>query len=386
MKNKKYFLLSVISMLLLALMFTGCSSGEEKPAEEQKVEETVEEKVEEAKEETKEETKEEEKEEVKEEVKEEESSESNELNIYSSRHYDVDKEVYDMFTEETGIKVNVVEGKSGEIMERLEREKDNPQADLLYTVGAESIYPLSQDGMLDNFESSIVDENVPENLRGNGWAAVMYRARVIAYEKDKTDPATINSYDDLTKDEYKGQILVRSSSSSYNVALLSSFIQMNGEEAAKEWAEKVVENMARKPNGNDRDQAKAIVAGEGDLAIMNSYYFVRMANSSDPAEVEVSEKIGLIFPEKTHINLSYAGVLTGAANKDNAVKFIEFVTQDKIQKLYAEKNGEFPVNPSVEKTEVQKEWGDFDTQDINFEELGKDMQKATMIFDEVNWE
>ncbi len=309
-----------------------------------------------------------------------------ELNVYSSRHYDVDKEVYKLFEEETGIKVNVVEGKGGELLERLSREKEDPKADLFLTVGAETIYPLTQMSLLDEFESETVAQNVPENMRGKGWSAIMYRARVIAYEKGKTDPATITCYKDLMKDEYKGKILVRSSTSSYNVALLSSFVQMGGKDKAKEWAEKIVANMARKPEGNDRDQAKAVVAGEGDLAIMNSYYFVRMANSSDDAEVKVSEKIGLIFPKKTHINLSYAGVITGAKNKANAVKFVEFLTTEKVQKMYAEKNGEFPVNPKVERTAIQKSWGDFAIQEIDFAELGKYKKEATMIFDEVKWE
>lgn len=307
------------------------------------------------------------------------------LNIYSTRHYDADKDIYEMFTKETGIKVNVVEGKDHELVEKIIREKDAPQADVFLTVGAESIYPLKEAKMLQTFDSKVVKENIPEHFRGDGWTSIMYRARVIAYEKGKTNPESIKSYNDLTKPEYKGQILVRPSSASYNVALLSSFILLDGEKAAKEWAQGVANNLARTPKGNDRDQAKAIVAGEGSLAIMNSYYYVRMLNSSDPAEKEAAQKIGLIFPDKTHINISYAGLLTGAKNKDNAIKFIEFMTGQKVQEYYAKNNGEFPVNPKVPMTEVQKSWGSFTTQKYNFEELGKYAKTASKIFDEVGW-
>lgn len=307
-----------------------------------------------------------------------------EINIYSSRHYDVDKDVYEMFTKETGIKVNVVEGKNHELVEKIIREKSNPQADVFLTVGAETIYPLKEEKMLQKFSSKEIEKNIPEHFRGEGWSAVMYRARVIGYDKAKGKPA-IKTYNDLTKSEYKGQILVRPSSSSYNVGLLSSFILENGEKEATEWAKGVIANFARTPQGNDRDQAKAIVAGEGSLAIMNSYYFVRMANSSDPNEREVASKIALLFPEKTHVNISYAGLLTGAKNKENAIKFIEFLSTEKVQSYYAEKNGEFPVNKSVPKTEIQKSWGDFTIQNIKFDELGKYSKKASMIFDIVGW-
>lgn len=346
MKRNKITKVLLAATLGFSLLLTGCSNGTEKKADE---------------------------------------SASKELNIYSTRHYDADKDVYDMFTKETGIKVNVVEGKAPELVEKIIREKDNPQADLFLTVGAETLYPLKEAKMLDKFESETVKQNIPEDFRGDGWSSIMYRARVIAYDKGKTDPSSIKTYADLTKPEYKGQILVRPSSSSYNVALLSSFILLDGEPYAKDWAQKVANNFARTPSGNDRDQAKAIVAGEGSLAIMNSYYYVRMANSSDPAEKDIASKIGLIFPEKTHINISYSGLLTGAKNRENAVKFIEFMTGEKVQNYYAENNGEFPVNPKVPKTEIQKSWGDFTTQKSNFEELGKYATEASKIFDQVGW-
>ncbi len=307
------------------------------------------------------------------------------LNVYSSRHYDVDKQVYADFEKETGIKVNVVEGKGDELLERLTREKDKPEADLFLTVGAESIAPLMERGLSEGFSSAAVEKNIPARYRGEGWMGITARARVIAYPLDRVDPSKITSYDDLTKPEWKGKVLVRSSSSSYNVALLSSFIQLNGADAAKAWAQGVVGNLARTPKGNDRDQAKAVVAGEGDLAVMNSYYFIRMMRSSDPAEADAARKIGLIFPKPVHLNLSIAALVRGAGNKDNAVKFLEFLSGEHVQALYAEANGEFPLNPSVPLPEVQKSWGAFEPQELNYETLGKAKPEAAAIFDQVGW-
>lgn len=307
------------------------------------------------------------------------------VNVYSSRHYDVDKEVYKMFEEETGLKLNVVEGKGDELVERITREKNKPQADVLLTVGAESLYPLHEADALEDSMSDTIESNIPEQFRGDYWMGITSRARVIAYNKDHVDPEKIKTYQDITKPEWKDQILVRPSSSTYNQALLASFVQNDGDDAAKEWAQGVVDNFAREPKGNDIDQAKAVAAGEGDLAIMNSYYWARMANSSDPNEAKVAEKVGLIFPENTHLNISYGALLKGAKNKENAIKLLEFLSSEKIQELYAQKNGEFPLNPKAPLPEVQKSWGEFTKQKVNYQELGKYRDDATKIFDEVGW-
>lgn len=308
------------------------------------------------------------------------------LNIYSSRHYDVDKKIYQQFTEETGIAVNLVEGKGDEILQRILQEKDNSQADLYLTVGAENIYPLAQENLVEPFTSNVIEKNIPEQFRGNGWTGITSRARVIAYVKERTDPSVIKTYKDLIKPEWKGKILVRSSGSSYNIALLASFIAIDGKVTATEWAKGMVANFARDPKGNDRDQAKAMVAGDGEFAVINSYYLVKMLNSSDLKEVEVGKQVGLIFPENTHLNLSFGMLLKSAKNKENAVRFLEFVTDKKIQKIYAEKNGEFALNPEVPLTEIQSTWQkNFSKQKLNFEELGKYKKDASFIFDEVGW-
>lgn len=307
------------------------------------------------------------------------------VNVYSSRHYDVDKKIYDRFKKDTGIKINVVEGKADELIERVKREQSNPSADVFLTVGAESLYPLNQAGVLADSTSPKIKESIPENYRGDNWMGIASRARVIAYNKDKVDPKDLKTYDSVTDPKFKGKLLTRSSSSSYNQALLASFVSLWGEDKAKDWAQGVVDNFAREPKGNDRDQARAIASGEGDIAIMNSYYWAQMKKSSDPEERKITDKVGLTFPENTHLNLSYASVLKGAKHTDNAKKFLEYLASPEIQELIANDNGEFPLNPAAPLPEVQKSWGTFTPQKLDYATFGKERPVATRIFDEVGW-
>ena len=309
------------------------------------------------------------------------------VNIYSARHYDVDKELYKKFEEETGIKVNVVEGKAPELLERLKREGKDTQADVFATADIANLYQAIESDLVQNIESDIVNKNVPENLRGenNEWVGFTTRARIVAYDKESVNPEELSTYEDLTSDKWKDSILVRSSDSSYNQSLLASFIELNGEEKSKQWAQGIVNNMARQPEGNDRDQVKAIAAGEGKLAIVNTYYVGRMLNSEDAEEVKAAEKIKVFFPENTHVNVSGAVISKHSKNKENAVKFIEFMTDEYAQKAMTEANYEYPVNPSVEASELLKSWGEFKPQDIDITKIGEYNKKAVEIFNEVGW-
>ena len=315
----------------------------------------------------------------------EDQNRPDELNIYSARHYDVDKDVYSRFTEETGIRINLVEGKDDELLERLSREGDQSPADLILTVGAENIYPLQERNLLEAFDSSAISAAIPAQYRGEGWMAITSRARVIAYSLKQGAPEGVRTYRDLLDPRWQGKILVRSSSSSYNVALLASLAEQWGEEQATAWAEGIVANMAREPEGNDRDQMKAVAAGQGELAIVNSYYYIRMLNSADEQEVQVAQEIGLLFPEDTHQNISVAGLIRGSSNRDHAIRFLEYLASYEIQQLYAEENGEFPVNPEVALPEVQKSWGEFTVQQTDFSRLGAGRAAAAMMFDRAGW-
>ncbi|KZL92578.1 Fe(3+) ABC transporter substrate-binding protein [Clostridium magnum] len=313
------------------------------------------------------------------------------VNVYTERNYDVDKQLYADFEKKTGIKVNLIEGKGDELLERLVREGKDSEADMFITADAGKLHVAKEKGVLQPSLSDTIAKNVPENLRDkdSNWIGLTMRARVIVYAKDRVEPEQLSTYEDLTSDKWKGKVLVRSSSVIYNQSLLASFIDINGEQKTTEWAKGIVANLAREPKGNDRDQAKAVVAGVGDVAIMNTYYVGLLANSSDPEEVKVAEKIGVFFPNQstsgTHINVSGAGVTKSSKNKENAIKLIEFLSSTEAQKSYASVNYEYPVNKAVEPSELLKSWGEFKTQNINLTKLGENNKKAVEIMNAVGW-
>ncbi|OED33771.1 Fe(3+) ABC transporter substrate-binding protein [Planococcus maritimus] len=315
----------------------------------------------------------------------------NEVNLYTARHYDVDDELYKKFEEETGIKVNVIKGEADELLERIKREGDATQADLFLTADAGRLHRAKEDGILQSVSSDVLDEQVPANFQDEDqmWYGLTKRARVIMYDKEKVDPSELSTYEALAEDEWAGRVLIRSSENIYNQSLFASLIELNGEEEAKEWAAGMVDNFARDPEGGDRDQAKAIAAGVGDVAIMNTYYYGQMLNSEDPEEVKVAESLGVFFPNQdttgTHVNVSGAGVVKSSKNQENAIQLLEFLSAPEAQETFASANYEYPVNESVEPTELLQSWGDFKEQDISMSALGENNAKAILLFNEVGW-
>ncbi|MGJ9460173.1 Fe(3+) ABC transporter substrate-binding protein [Oceanobacillus sp. CF4.6] len=320
-----------------------------------------------------------------------ESEDSGEINLYTGRHYDTDDELYSKFTEETGINVNVIKGKDDELIARLEREGSSSEADLFITADAGRLHRAKSDDLLQEVDSEILEENIPSKYQDgdNHWFGLTKRARVIAYHKDRVNEEDIQNYQDLTNDKFQDKVLIRSSSNIYNQSLLASFIEIDGEDAAREWSEGIVDNMARDPKGGDRDQAIAVAAGEGDVAVMNTYYFGQMLNSEEEEEVKVAEQLSLIFPNQettgTHVNISGIALTASSKNKDNAIKFMEFLTQEEAQSIFAETNYEYPVNPNVEPSELLQSWGEFKEQDINLTELGEHNGEAIRIMNEIGW-
>jgi iron(III) transport system substrate-binding protein len=313
------------------------------------------------------------------------------VNIYTARHYDTDDAIYDAFTEETGIKVNVIKGEGDELMTRLAREGEATEGDVFITADAGNLQRAKEQNLFQSIVSETVTSNIPENLRDsdNQWVALTKRARVIVYAKDRVNPSDLSTYEALTEDKWKGKILIRSSENIYNQSLLASFIELNGEDKAKEWATGIVANMAREPKGGDTDQIKAVVAGEGDIAISNTYYVGRLINSTNPEDVKVAEQVGVFFPNQdtngTHVNISGVGLLKHAKNTDNAIKFIEYMTNSQAQGQFAEGNNEYPANPAVEASETLKSWGEFKAQEINMTILGENNKDAIKIYNEVGW-
>lgn len=326
------------------------------------------------------------------ETKNEQDSQSpQEVNVYTHRHYEADQNLFQKFEEQTGIKVNVINASADELIQKMSLEGENSPADVLITVDAGRLHRATTSGLLQSISSPVLDSIIPSNLKDvdNQWFALTKRARVIAYAKDRVNPEELSTYESLTDGKWNKKILIRSSSNIYNQSLLASIITHKGEEDAKVWAEGMVKNMARSPKGNDRDQVKAVVAGEGDLAIVNTYYIGLLANSDNPEERKAAESVGIYFPNQettgTHVNVSGAGVAKHAPNKENAVKFIEFLISEEAQRIFASSNYEYPVNPNVEVSETLLNWGTFKEDTINLSLLGENNKKAVILFDEAGW-
>lgn len=313
------------------------------------------------------------------------------VNVYTARHYEADDEVYKNFTEKTGIKVNVVKAEAEELIERLKREGESTQADLFITVDGGVLANAKNNDVLQPVTSDEIEKNVPKEFREkeNNWIGMATRARVIVYAKDRVKPEQLSTYEGLTDKKWEGKVLARSSTSLYNQSLLASFIELNGEEKAEQWSEGIVKNFARQPDGGDRDQAKAIAAGVGDVAIMNTYYVGLLANSEDPEEVKVADSIGVFYPNQetngTHVNISGIGLTKHSKNKENAIKLIEYITGVEAQEFLSANNYEFPVNPEAKQAELLESWGEFKMQKLDFDTLGEHNQKAIEIFNKTGW-
>ncbi|MEM1399173.1 MAG: Fe(3+) ABC transporter substrate-binding protein [Pseudomonadota bacterium] len=314
-----------------------------------------------------------------------------EVNLYSSRHYDTDIALYENFTEQTGIKVNLIEGSGDELIQRIEAEGDASPADILITVDATRLWRAVEAGIFTAVESDILAEKVPANLRhpDNLWFGMSKRARVIYYNKDNGEPAGLESYEDLADPAFSGMICIRSSSNVYNQSLMASLIANLGEEAAEGWAKGVVANMAREPEGNDTAQIEAVAAGACDLAVGNSYYLGRLMASDDAAKQEIASKIGVIHPNQgdrgTHVNVSGAGVVGSAPNPEAAVAFLEYLVSDEAQRLFAEGNNEYPVVAGIDASGPISSLGSFKEDTVNAGELGPLNPVAVQVYDRAGW-
>lgn len=314
-----------------------------------------------------------------------------EVNVYSSRHYDTDAALYEQFSEETGIRVNLIEGDADELIERIRAEGQNSPADVLITVDAGRLHRAEEAGILQPVSSDVLNERIPENLRHPDglWYGLSKRLRGIVYTKDRVDPAEISSYEDLAEAQWDDRVCVRSSGNIYNQSLVASMIESRGLEAAEEWAKGLVENFAREPQGGDTDQIKAVAAGECDVALVNHYYLVRLMQSDDAADQEVASKIDILFPNQdgrgAHANISGAGVVATAPNRDNAVTFLEHLTTDEAQSYFAEGNYEFPALEGVKPHAVLAEWGEIRTDAVNAAKYGENNAEAVKLMDRVGW-
>lgn len=316
---------------------------------------------------------------------------ADELNLYSSRHYQTDEALYDEFTKATGIKINRIEGKGDELIERIKSEGTNSPADVLITVDAGRLWRADEAGLFQPVSSDALDAAIPAHLRhpDGHWFGFSQRARVIYYSKEDVDPTGLASYEDLADPKWKGLICIRSGSNIYSLSLLSSIIDAHGEEAAEKWADAVVENFAREPEGGDTDQIRAVAAGECGISVGNTYYFARLMASDKPEDKEVVEAVGVIFPNQddrgTHVNISGAGVLKNAPNREAAVKFLGYLASEDAQRYFADGNNEYPVVEAVEPNDVLKSLGEFKEDKINVSVYGENQPIAQKVYDRVGW-
>ena len=318
---------------------------------------------------------------------------SNEINIYSQRHYNVDEIQYENFEKLTGIKVNVTKANADELIQRMKNEGNNSPADLFITVDVGKLWQGGEMGLFQKIEDESVFNNIdPQLLDNNGyWVPLTYRSRVIVYSNERVEKNELSTYEDLSNDKWKGRLLVRSSSNAYNQALMSSLVENLGPEETTKWSESVVANFARNPKGNDRDQVKAIAAGQGDIAIVNSYYIGLLLSSEKEEEINAGKAVSVFFPNQgegqrgAHINISGIALTKNAPNKENAIKLIKYLNTVKAQETYVNNSYEYSVNPNIKPDEIVQAWGEFKKDPVDLNSLGTNRNEAIRIFDKTGW-
>ena len=320
---------------------------------------------------------------------------ANEVNVYTSRHYDSDEIIYEEFKNLTGIKVNIISGKGKALMERLRLEGKNSPADLFITSDAGNLWKIQKDGMFKEILSEKVKKTVPKNFRGpnNEWVGIAKRSRVIFYSPERVTDFEIKNitYEDLADPKWKGRLVVRSSGNIYNQSLVASLISSIGIERTEKWAKGIVKNFARKPQGNDRSQILAVANGEADIAIANTYYIGLMLSGEKGVDQKnAAEKVSMIFPGQadsgTHINISGVGILKNAPNPSNAEKLIEYLLTDKIQKHIVENTYEYSIKRNITPSKIIAKFGtNFKTDETYASEFGKFNAEAVRLMDRAGW-
>jgi iron(III) transport system substrate-binding protein len=314
-----------------------------------------------------------------------------EVNLYSSRQENLIRPVLEMFTEATGIRVNLVSGNDDAIIERLRIEGINSPADLLLTADAARLYRAKSLDLLAPISSEVLDAAVPEAYRDpdGTWYGLSLRARVIMYAPDRVDPSQLSTYEALTDERWRRRICVRSSSSVYNQSLTAAIIAHHGLAAAESWARGLVANFARPPAGGDRDQISAVAAGRCDLAISNTYYLGGMLTGDDAAQREAAGQVAIFWPNQNeqgaHVNVSGGGVTRAARNADSAVRLLEFLVSDEAQRWYAQGNSEYPVKAGVPLSPTLESWGRFKADSLNLNTLGEFNAEAVRALDRAGW-
>ncbi len=314
-----------------------------------------------------------------------------EVNVYNSRHYTTDTQLWDGFTKATGIKVNVINADHDQLIQRIIQEGESSPADVLITVDAGRLVFAADKELFVPVTSAVLEQTIPAALRDpqGQWFGLAYRARILVYDKDRMDRARLSTYEALADPTFKGRLLIRSGTNIYNLGLLGAIIAVHGEAKAEDWARGVVANLARPPQGGDTDQIKAVAAGQGAVALTNHYYFARLAASGKAEDQAVVQNLRVFFPSLadrgTHINISGAGVVRSGKNREQAIKLLEYLVTPEAQEYFANVNFEYPVNAKVPPNPVLQSWGTFKLDDLNPAVFAANSAQAAKIMDRVGW-
>jgi iron(III) transport system substrate-binding protein len=318
------------------------------------------------------------------------------LNLYSARHYQTDEAMYSNFTKATGIKINRIEMDDAALLARLKAEGAASPADVALLVDAARLWRAEQDGLFSPVQSKLLNERIPAGLRGadsgsgSQWFGFSTRARVIVYDKFKVQPGDVDTYEKLADPRNKGKVCLRSGSHPYNLSLFGSLAQTNGDAQTEILLKGIVDNMARAPKGGDTDQIRAVASGECQIAVTNTYYYVRLMRSTKPEDKEVIAKTAVMWPNQattgTHMNISGAAIPKHAKNRDAAVKFLEYLASNEAQAYFANGNNEFPVVAGVPLSNQElQSLGKFKAETVPVAQIGANTARVQQMLDRVNF-
>jgi iron(III) transport system substrate-binding protein len=313
------------------------------------------------------------------------------VNLYTARHYDSDLILYERFTEQTGIRVNRIEGNADQLLARMQAEGEASPADLFITADAGALWRVQNAGLLQPVQSEALSTAIPANLRDpeGRWFGFSRRARIVAYDQARVQPADVDTYEDIASPRFRGQLCVRSADSVYNLSLVGALIEAWGPDRARQWVEGVVANMARPPEGGDRDQIRAVGAGVCQIALTNSYYYIRLASGDDAADREITTRVKLAFPsldgQGAHVNISGAGVAANAPNRANAIRFLEYLASAEVQTHVSQYNNEYPASPNVPAPAPVDAYADFQAHPMPVSAYGPRQAEALAMMSAAGW-
>jgi len=314
-----------------------------------------------------------------------------ELNLYTARHYDADLQLYRMFEEKTGIRINRIDGRPDQLMARMQTEGSTSPADVFVAADAGALWRAQEAGLLQPVTSAALTAAIPANLRDpqGHWFGLARRARVVAYDTTKVRPDEVDTYEEIVSPRFRGKLCIRSSDSVYNLSLVGALIEAWGPQKAGDWVKGVVANMARPPEGGDRDQIRAVAAGVCEITVTNTYYYIRMANGEDAADRAVTQRVKLAFPSLgeagTHVNVSGGGVARHAPNRANAIRFLEFLATPEAQAIFATANNEFTAANGVANPAPVDAYAGFRANPMSVTVYGRRQAEAQSLMTTAGW-